>query len=108
DNEIDFRVAIRRGGFEIILADHSLPTFDGLSALGIARELCPDVPFICVSGSLGEELAIEALKNGATDYVLKQRLTRLVPAVRRALQESTERAKRRRAEEEVRTLEAQL
>jgi two-component system cell cycle sensor histidine kinase/response regulator CckA len=108
ETEDDFRLALTRGGLDLILADHSLPTFDGLSALAIAREVCPDVPFICVSGSLGEELAIEALKSGATDYVLKKRLSRLVPAVRRALQESAERAKRRRAEAEVRALEEQL
>jgi signal transduction histidine kinase len=108
ETEADFRAAIARGGFDLILADHSLPSFDALSALAIAREQCPGTPFICVSGSLGEELAIEALKNGATDYVLKQRLSRLAPAVRRALQESAERAKRRCAEAEVQALEARL
>ncbi len=108
DNEDDFRAAIGRGGFDLILADHSLPAFDGLSALAHARAMCPDIPFICVSGSLGEELAIEALTNGATDYVLKQRLSRLVPAVRRALEESAERAKRRQAEAEVHRLVVQL
>ncbi len=108
NDEPGFRAAIARGGFDIILADRSLPTFDGLSALGIARELCPDVPFICVSGFPGEELAIEALKNGAADYVLKQRLSRLGPAVRRALQEYRERATRRTADAEARTLEPQL
>ena len=108
DNEADFRAAIEKGGFEVILADHSLPTFDGLSALRLARDICPDVPFICVSGSLGEEIAIEALKQGAADYVLKQRPARLVPALRRALQESAERANLKRAEQEVRELEARL
>ncbi len=108
DNEADFRAALEAGGFEIILADHSLPTYDGMSALALARELCPDVPFICVSGSLGEELAIEALKSGATDYVLKQRPARLAPAMRRALQEAAKRANLKRAEDEVRELEARL
>ena len=108
DDEAGFRAAVSRGGFDIILADHSLPDFTGLEALRIAREACPGIPFICVSGSLGEELAIDALKSGATDYVLKHRLSRLGPAVRRALQESAERDKRRRAESEVAALENQL
>ena len=73
--------------YDLILSDFSLPSFDGLSALGIARERCPDVPFIFVSGVLGEEVAVDTLQKGATDYVLKQRLTRLVPAMNRALAE---------------------
>lgn len=84
--------------YDLILADYSLPAFDGLSALEIARATCPDVPFIFVSGALGEELAIETLKRGATDYILKHRLDRLVSAVTRALRESEERARARRAE----------
>ena len=83
----------------IILADYHLPSFDGLSALGISQEKCPDVPFIFVSGSIGEEFAIETLKRGATDYVLKDRLSRLAPAVRRALAEAEEHIKRQKAEE---------
>ncbi|MCI0392403.1 MAG: response regulator, partial [Acidobacteria bacterium] len=82
----------------LILADYSLPSFDGMSALATTRELCPDVPFVFVSGAMGEEVAIESLKQGATDYVLKQRLSRLVPAVRRALRESEERAALKQAE----------
>src|SRR3972149_10565347 len=72
----------------IILSDYSLPSFDGLSALTIASERCPGVPFIIVSGALGEERAVELLKRGATDYILKDRLPRLAPAVLRALQEA--------------------
>ena len=86
----------------LILSDCNLPSFDGMAALAIAQEQCPEVPFIFVSGTIGEERAIESLKRGATDYVLKDTLTRLVPAVRRALQEVKERAERRRAEEELR------
>ena len=108
EREEEFRSALSGGHFDLILADHTLPDFDGMRALVIAQESCPDVPFICVSGSLGEEPAIEALKSGATDYVLKHSLSRLAPAVRRALQESTERRKRRLAEAEVSALEAQL
>jgi PAS domain S-box-containing protein len=83
---------------DIILSDYSLPSFDGLGALKIAREKCPDVPFIFVSGALGEEMAIDLLKKGATDYVLKNKLSRLEPAVSRALHEVEERRERERAE----------
>ena len=69
--------AIREGNFDIILADYALPSFDGVSALKISAVQVPDIPFIFVSGSIGEELAIECLKQGATDYVLKERLVRL-------------------------------
>ncbi len=82
----------------IILADYSLPGFDGNEALALAQEQCPDIPFVFVSGAIGEERAIESLKQGATDYVLKQRLSRLVPAVQRALREADERVERERAE----------
>jgi len=83
---------------DIILSDYSLPSFDGLSALKIAKEKHPDIPFIFVTGALGEEMAIELLKQGATDYVLKDRLPRLAPAVSRALQEVAEREERKRCE----------
>jgi len=87
---------------DLILSDFSLPTIDGYTALAIAQKKCPDVPFIFVSGTLGEETAIETLKRGATDYVLKHRLGRLVPSVERALREAKERAARRRAQEQLR------
>ncbi|MBB6092514.1 PAS domain S-box-containing protein [Povalibacter uvarum] len=83
---------------DLVLADYTLPGFDGLAALKLVLELCPDVPFIFVSGSLGEERAIEALKSGATDYVLKDRLQRLPTVVNRALTEARERRERRQAE----------
>ncbi len=95
----DFEAALVNGDFDLVLSDYSLPSFDGLSALKLAKEIRPEVPFILVSGAIGEERAIEALKSGATDYVLKQRLERLVPAVRRAVREAEERNERRRAEE---------
>jgi len=93
---------------EIILSDYSLPSFDGISALKIAVSKCPDVPFIFVSGALGEETAIELLKQGATDYVLKSRLSRLAPAVTRALQEVEERRVRKAAEEALKKREQAL
>ncbi len=90
---------------DIILSDYSLPSFDGLSAMKLALERCPDVPYIFVSGALGEEMAIELLKKGATDYVLKNRLSRLGPAVSRALHEVEERKARKRIEEELKESE---
>jgi signal transduction histidine kinase len=104
----DFVKALNDNGFDVILADYKLPSFDGLTALGIAREKAPDVPFIFVSGSMGEELAIDSLKRGATDYVLKQRLSRLGPAMRRALEEAQEHREREKAEEEVRKYQQHL
>ncbi len=86
----------------IILLDYSLPGFDGLSALALARHHFPDIPAIIVSGAIGEEVAIETLKAGATDYVLKQRLSRLGPVINRALQEAEQLTERRKAEEELR------
>jgi signal transduction histidine kinase len=97
----DFIDALSTEDFDLILADYSLPSFDGLSALRIAQEMKPDTPCMLVSGVLGEELAVEALKAGAVDYVLKQRLDRLVPSVRRALNEATERRRREAAEVEL-------
>ncbi|HMK64149.1 MAG TPA: PAS domain S-box protein [Thermodesulfobacteriota bacterium] len=90
---------LQTGGGDIILADNALPNFDGLSALNLAREYSPETPFLFVSGTLGEEVAVEALKNGATDYIIKDRLERLPSAVRRALDEKEARTKRRQAEE---------
>src|SRR5437868_2197874 len=83
---------------DLVLADYTLPGFDGLAALKLVLERRPDVPFIFVSGSLGEERAIEALKSGATDYVLKDRLQRLPAVVARALSEARVRRERRLAE----------
>jgi len=103
-----FRDEIQHFLPELILSDYSLPSFDGLSALTIAKKECPQVPFIFVSGAMGEEIAIETLKNGATDYVLKHRLSRLGPSVQRAIRETQERAERQRAEEKIIKLNAEL
>jgi two-component system, NarL family, sensor histidine kinase UhpB len=92
----------------LILSDYSLPGFNGQDALTIARERCPETPFIFVTGTMGEEVAIETLKSGATDYVLKTRLTRLMPAVNRALREAIQRAEHRRAAEQLRESHEQL
>jgi formate hydrogenlyase transcriptional activator len=106
--EGELRTALQQGGFDLMLADYTLPSFDGLSALRILREQKAELPFIFVSGTLGEEVAIEALKIGATDYVLKTRLSRLAPAIRRALREAEEIAERRKAEEALRKSHREL
>jgi signal transduction histidine kinase len=99
DTRSDFLAALESGDFDLILADYSIPGFDGMTALSLARQQAPDIPFLFVSATIGEELAIDAMHLGATDYVLKQRLGRLVPSVQRALRERDERRERKRAEE---------
>ena len=108
ETRAEFVAALGAEEVDVILADYTLPAFDGLSALRIALERCPDVPFIFVSGTLGEEVAIEALKIGATDYLLKERLAKLGPSVRRALREAKERIERKRAEEAARAARARF
>ena len=98
DTKEGFLDSLDQGGFDIILADYALPSFDGLSGLRIAAEKSPGIPFILVSGMLGEERTIESLKMGATDYVLKNRLSRLVPCIKRALKEVADRRAREQAE----------
>ena len=108
DNKRAYLHRLEQNTPDLILSDFSLPTIDGYTALAIAQKKCPDVPFIFVSGTLGEETAIETLKKGATDYVLKHRLTRLVPSVHRAMREAKERTERRRAQEQLRNSHKQL
>jgi two-component system cell cycle sensor histidine kinase/response regulator CckA len=103
-----FVAALDAGNLELILSDHELRGFNGTQALRLAVQRRPEVPFVFVSGSIGEEFAIESLKGGATDYVLKERLSRLGPAVSRALREAEERASLRRAEAEVRERDRRL
>lgn len=102
ETQPDFLSAITMTSADLILSDYALPTFDGLSALMLARTHCPDVPFIFVTGAMGEERAVESMKQGATDYVLKQNLARLGPVARRALQEAEDRRKHQQAEDELR------
>jgi signal transduction histidine kinase len=104
----DFIATIERREFDIVFADYQLPGFDGLSALAIAKAKCPGVPFIFVSGKIGEELAIDTLTSGATDYVMKSSLSRLVPSVQRALREATERSERAKAVRELEKSHNQL
>jgi DNA-binding NtrC family response regulator len=84
---------------DIILADYSLPYFDGISALEIARTCCPEVPFILISGTVNEGMALESIRLGATDYIFKYQLSRLVPSVNRALREANERSEYKRVAE---------
>jgi len=108
DTEAAFVASVKKGEVDLILADYTLPSFDGLSALHIARQHCPNLPFIFVSGTLDEEIAIDALKIGATDYVFKTRLSRIVPSVQRALREAGEKTGLYHAEEALRRSEAYL
>ena len=101
DNRADFEGALAPERFDVILADYLLPSYNGLEALRAAREKCPETPFLLVSGSIGEQAAIDSLKAGATDYVLKPWPERLAPAVRRAVAEAKERRQRRHAEAEL-------
>jgi PAS domain S-box-containing protein len=94
--------------YDIILSDYQVPTFDGPEALDLAREYQPETPFIFVSGAMGEDLAVETLKRGATDYVLKDRLGRLGPSIQRALFESQQRRERVKAEKSLRAIEERL
>ncbi|MBF0299272.1 MAG: GAF domain-containing protein [Oligoflexia bacterium] len=90
--------------FDIVLADYSLPSFDGLSALAMTTERYPDLPYIFVTGQMGEEIAVDSLKKGATDYVMKDNLARLYPAVTRALNEVKVKLKQKIADHNLRKL----
>ena len=103
-----FGTALKDQEIDLIISDYSLPGYDGASALELARQVREDVPFIFFSGTLGEEAAVESLKNGATDYSLKQRPERLVAAVRRALKDAMARFARERMEEELRQRDSLL
>ena len=98
DSRAGFEAALDKGGYDLIIADYALPNYDGISAMKQALKRLPGIPILLVSGTIGEDAAIESLKAGATDYVLKHRPERLVPAVRRALREAEEHQNRLRAE----------
>jgi PAS domain S-box-containing protein len=105
ETEKELESSIRGNQYDIILADFKLPGFDAFGALRLCNAICPEVPFICVSGTIGEETAIELIKLGAVDYVLKDRMARLPSAVKRALDELKEKERGKRAEEELRKSE---
>ena len=104
----DLIAALERQRWDIVISDYAMPQFDGLQALALVTLRCPDMPFILVSGAIGEETAVMAMKSGAHDYVLKGDLARLVPAVRRGLADGDTRRARRLAESNLRSSEALL
>lgn len=104
----DYTREIQKFQPDLIFADYKLPAFNGAQALEMAKEYSPNVPVIMISGAVGEETAVELLKNGATDFVLKDRLGRLVPAVKRALREVESQQARNKAEADLHALNAQL
>ncbi len=101
DNQRTFTAFLQRGEYDLVLADYQLPGFEAPAALALTKTLCPGLPFIVVSGAIGEEKAVELLRQGATDYVLKDRLDKLPLAIRRALDEIGEQKARQRAEEKL-------
>lgn len=105
ESEEALRAALRAGGHDLVLADYNLPSFDAGAAFDILHELAPDLPFIIVSGSIGEDMAVEAMQRGAADYILKDRLARLGQAARRAVDRAQDRRRRRQAETRLRHLE---
>ncbi|HWW03108.1 MAG TPA: response regulator [Candidatus Acidoferrum sp.] len=98
----DFVRELEQNPPDLIFSDHGLPSFDGLAALAIARQRCPEVPFLFVTGSQTEEVAVETFSRGAADFISKSRLSGLVPAVHRALHLAEERARRRHTEQALR------
>ncbi|HEY1005644.1 MAG TPA: PAS domain S-box protein, partial [Sphingobacteriaceae bacterium] len=108
DNEEGFVAALTGSTPDIILSDFSLPTFDGLSAFRIRTKLCPETPFIIVSGTIGEERAVELIKSGITDYALKEKMYVVPPKIRRALDEASARRLKLQAEKELETSRRQL
>ncbi|QLG12043.1 response regulator [Deinococcus sp. D7000] len=108
EDEAAFLEALDMDPPHLILSDYALPSYDGLSAYRAASARLPEVPFIIVTGALGEEVAVDTLRQGVTDYILKQRLDRLAPTIRRAVAEVEARASRERAEQEVLSLNRDL
>ena len=102
ETEADLRRELDGGTADLVLADYNLPQFDGLAALRLAHAVRPGLPVIVISGAMGEQAAVDVLKEGATDYVLKDHLDRLTPAIRRALREAADRAAAERADREIR------
>lgn len=98
ETEQDFCQKLEQHPPDVILSDHGLPSFDGFHALAITRERFPDLPFIFVTGAMGDDVAVDSMRRGATDYVLKSQLFKLVPAIERALRDAEERARWRQVE----------
>lgn len=107
-NRVEYEKALDGFKPDLILADYSLPSFDGVTAFNIKQKICPDVPFIIVSGTIGEESAVELIKNGVSDYSLKDKLFTLVTKINRALKESGEKKERTIAEAKIKTQNEKL
>jgi DNA-binding NtrC family response regulator len=108
DTPESVRAALRGGNWDIALCDYSMPHFNGMAALQIVREIAPDLPVIFVSGTVGEDVAVEAMRAGANDYLMKDNLKRLIPAVERELRDTVMRTARKRAESALRESEAKF
>lgn len=108
ETEKDFHHHLRSEEFDVVISDFTIPSYNGMQALDMSHDLRPDTPFVFFSGTIGEEVAVESLQRGATDYVLKSKVHRLVPAIRRALVVGEERLRRKQAEQEQERLSAQL
>ena len=104
----EFLLALEEFQPDLVISDHNLLGFTGMEALKLGRLRYSELPFILVTGALGEELAVETIKQGATDYILKHRLGQLVPAILRAVREAEQRAQRRQAEELLKRQHKQL
>jgi signal transduction histidine kinase len=96
-----FSIALTEFNPDVILSDYSLPGFNGVAAFQMKQEICPDVPFIIVSGTIGEENAVELIKNGVTDYALKDKLFTVIPKVKRAIKEAEERREKEKYSEQI-------
>ena len=106
--ESDFTDKLKSEKYDIILSDYNLPGFSGIAALLISKKICPDVPFICVSGAIGEDLAVELMHLGASDYIIKDKLAKLPISISRALKENKERNSRIEAEDSLKESEARF
>ena len=108
DTAAAMRSALETQEWNVILCDYSMPQFSAVAALALVREMALDLPFIIISGTIGEELAVAAMKNGAQDYIMKGNLARLIPAVHRELREAMERRQRKQAENQLRQTQEQF
>src|ERR1700716_38071 len=104
DSEAALNKALEHREWDMVIADYTMPGFSGTAALSIVRNRGLEVPFIFVSGTIGEDIAVEAMKNGADDYIIKNNLSRLIPAINRELRDAEVRRERTRAEERIRHL----
>jgi signal transduction histidine kinase len=106
--EGEYSEKLEKGGYDLILSDYNLPGYSGIAALMLSRKLQPDVPFICVSGTIGEDMAVELIQLGASDYILKDRPSRLSVAIERAFRVAELENDRAKAEEEMKNMKESL